>query len=89
VVEMETYDDRMKRLRSATQHVEPPPGFLAKVMTSVEDPEPSIWEVLLRVGRWALVPAALAPATLGLVLLATESWFDDAVLVATSVEWLP
>jgi len=88
VVEMETYDDRMKRLRSATQHVEPPPGFLAKVMASVEDPEPSMWEVLLRVGRWVLVPAAL-PAALGLVLLATGSWFDDAVLVVTSVEWLP
>jgi hypothetical protein len=86
---METYEDRMKRLRDATQRVEPPPGFLAKVMAGVQEPEPSVWEALLRVGRWALVPAALAPAALGLVLVATGSWFDDAVLLASSLEWLP
>ncbi len=88
MVEMETYEERMKRLRDATQQVGPPPAFVARVMAKVEEPEPSMWEALLRMGRWILVPAAL-PAALGLVLLATGSWFDDAVLVATSVEWLP
>jgi len=51
--------------------------------------EPSWWDVMWSMGRWALVPAACAPVALGAILLAAGGWFDEAIFVASSVGWIP
>jgi len=91
VVDREDYETRMQRLRAQTQTVPLPPGLLTRVMARAQDDarEPSLWELLSSVGRWALVPAACAPVAVGIALVLAGGWLDEAVFVASSVGWVP
>lgn len=91
MVEREDYEKRMKRLRQATEDLELPVGFTSRVMARVDrrSSEASFWEAIGIVGPWAIVPAACASAGVTLLASLHSQWFDDAILLATSVGWVP
>lgn len=91
MVEQEDYEQRMSRLRQATQNIEPPVGFVSRVVRGIEprSNEPSLWEAIRIVGPFALVPAACTSAAVAALVNLHGSWLEDALLLATSVGWMP
>lgn len=91
MVEREDYEQRMSRLRQATQDIEPPVGFVSRVMRGIDQrsSEPSFWEAIRIVGPFALVPAACTSAAVAVLVNLHGSWLEDALLVASSVGWMP
>ena len=91
MVDQEDYQTRMQRLRDATDRIEPPGGMTSRMIARVtpRSLEPSLWDMIASVGRWAILPAACAPAAIGAALMLNTSWFDEAVFIASSVGWIP
>lgn len=91
MVEREDFDSTMRRLRQATDAIEPPPDLARRVVSAAHAraATPSWVDAIVTYARWALVPAALASA-----LLAAATWtgageLEEAIYLGSSTGFLP